>query len=583
MHSARAGATLRDPVADTDVSMRGGGVGDVLAAQRDYVRARGERSKHGLMVPDAFVRGIRDLGYRSNGDAVAEFIDNSLQAFADRVDICFGYDGSASTKKPVQLAVIDNGHGMDPAMIRMAVMWGGTHREGDRNGLGRYGYGLPCASVSLGRRFTVFSQIAREELFAVTLDLDDLAAGLYTDSRGDIVVPPPRRAELPAFVGQSMALAYPDGWTSGTIILVEKLDRLEWATTQGLRDNLCRQFGVTYHKLRGEAGLYVDGVFVEPIDPLFLTPDFHLYDVDEDRAIPLDPVRMEVRDPETGSYQGAMTLRYAWLPPSFGSVDKARDAVGLNANARFSILKDYHGIIFSRNGRLIDVQTRTPWTTFINNDRYIKVELEFSATLDEAFGVTTSKQQVTISPTIWDQLRIAGLPKAIEQLRIKVREAKLARRVAALSPPPGQCRVSERAMGEASLLSRHLGSNPQHEMDLRQHAYALDFAHDPGAAFFRIETTDSLRTLVLNTAHRFYDEIYSSPSATDETRSSLELLLFCFGDTFLGPYGALRPQDEAQIRSWSRRVELALGAVAAHLVQGDEEDIDGGVWDAEAG
>ena len=570
-------------MAESDVSMRGGGVSDVLAAQREYVRARGERSKYGLMVPDAFVRGIRDLGYRSNGDAVAEFIDNSLQAFADRIDICFGYDGSASTKKPAQLAVIDNGHGMEAAMIRMAVMWGGTHREGDRAGLGRYGYGLPCASVSLGRRFTVYSQVAREVMFAVTLDLDDLAAGKYTDRRGDIVVPAPEPARLPAFVEENMALAYPDGWTAGTVVLIEKLDRLEWSTTQGLRENLCRQFGATYHKLRGEAGLYVDGVFVEPIDPLFLTPDFHLFDVDDDRAVPLDPVRIEVRDPETQDYQGAMTLRYAWLPPSFGSVDKARDAVGLNANARFSILKDYHGIIFSRNGRLIDVQTRTPWTTFINNDRYIKVELEFSATLDEAFGVTTSKQQVTISPMIWDQLRIAGLPKAIEQLRIKVREAKLARRVAAFSPPEGERRVSERAMGEASLLSRNLGSDVQHEMDLREYTYALDFAHEPGAAFFRIETTSELRTLILNTAHRFYDEIYATPSTTAEMRSSLELLLFCFGDAVLGQRDDLRPDYAAQIQSWSRHVELALGMVAAHLADGDDEDTDGGVWDAEAG
>lgn len=563
--------------------MRGGGVSDVLAAQREYVRARGERSKYGLMVPDAFVRGIRDLGYRSNGDAVAEFVDNSLQAFADRIDICFGYDGSSSAKKPVQLAVIDNGHGMDPAMVRMAVMWGGTHREGDRNGLGRYGYGLPCASVSLGRRFTVFSQVAREDLFAVTLDLDDLAAGLYTDTRGDIVVPPPQLASLPAFVEQSMAQAYPDGWKSGTVVLIEKLDRLERSTTQGLRDNLCRQFGATYHKLRGEAGLYVDGMFVEPIDPLFLTPDFHLYDVDEDRAVPLDPVRIEVSDPETGTYQGAMTLRYAWLPPSFGSVDKTRDAVGLNANTRFSILKDYHGIIFSRNGRLIDVQTRTPWTTFINNDRYIKIELEFSATLDEAFGVTTSKQQVTISPLIWDQLRIAGLPKAIEQLRIKVREAKLARRVAAFSPPAGERRVSERAMGQASLLSRNLETDPQQEMDLRENAYGLEFEHEPGAAFFRIATTQRLRTVFLNTAHRFHEEIYSSPAATAEMRSSLELLLFCFGDTILGQHDDFRPHYEAQIQSWSRRVELALGMVAAHLSRGDDEDIGGGVPDAEAG
>ena len=74
-------------------------------------------------------------------------------------------------------------------------------------------------------------------------------------------------------------------------------------------------------------------------------------------------------------------------------------------------------MIFSRNGRLIDVQTRTPWTSFINNDRYIKVEIEFAAALDEHFGVTTAKQQVTVSPLIWDLLSEAGLPKAISNTR----------------------------------------------------------------------------------------------------------------------------------------------------------------------
>jgi hypothetical protein len=570
-------------VDDGKIGLRGGGVGDVLAAQREYVRDRGSRSNFGLMVPEAFVRGIRDLGYRSNGDAIAEFIDNALQAFADRVDICFGYGGSSSTKKPMQLAVIDNGHGMEPAMIRMAVMWGGTHREGDRSGLGRYGYGLPCASVSLGRRFTVYSQVRQGGLYAVTLDLDELAAGAYTDRRGEIIVPAPEPAVLPDFVAQQFAAVHPGGWNSGTVILIEKLDRLEWSTTQGLRDNLCRQFGVTYHKLRGEAGLYVDGAFVEPIDPLFLTPDFHLYDLDEDRAHALEPIRIEVRDPESGVYRGAMTLRYAWLPPSFGSVDKNRDAVGLNANARFSILKDYHGIIFSRNGRLIDVQTRTPWTSFINNDRYIKVELEFSATLDEALGVTTSKQQVTVSPLIWDQLRAAGLPKAIEQLRIKVREAKLERRLAAFAPLPGKRRLSERAMGDASLLSRDLDQAQQYGLDLRESAYTLAFEHVPRAPFFRVVGEGASRTLHLNTAHRFHDEIYAGPVSTPEVRSSLELLLFCFGDTVLGAGDDAQAQYESQIRSWSRRLELALGMVAAHLARGDDEDVGVGAWAEEAG
>ena len=559
-------------------SIRGAGISSILEAQRAYAEGRRERSRYGLMVPEAFVRGIRDLGYRSNGDAIAELIDNALQAFADRVDIVFGYDGTASLKKPVQLAVIDNGHGMEAAMIRMAVMWGGTHREDDRSGLGRYGYGLPCASVSLGRRFTVFSAVADGDLHSVTLDLDALAAGDYTDQTGDIVVPEPSMAVLPAFVAEHIAQAHPSGWHAGTVILIEKLDRLEWATTQGLRENLRRQFGVTYHKLRGEAALLVDNEYVEPIDPLFLTPDFHLFDTDTDRANALDPIRVEVRDPDTGAYRGAMTLRYAWLPPSFGSVDKGRDAVGLNANARFAILKDYHGIIFSRNGRLIDVQTRAPWTTFINNDRYIKVEIEFSATLDEAFGVTTSKQQVTVSAFIWDLLREAGLPKAIEQLRAKVKDAKLARRLAAFSPKAGERLLSERAMGGVAGLGGADHREIQYDFGLRVSPYRVQFETMSGKPFFRVDRQDGARTLHINTDHRFYEDLYDAPTTTAEFLSALEILLFCYGDVLLDAGEGAQADLIRQVQLWSRRLEQALGMMVSHLADSDDEDVGPSEW-----
>lgn len=559
-------------------SLRGAGFGPLLAVQRAYAQSSAGRTKFGLMVPEAFVRGIRDIGYRGNGDAVAELIDNALQAYADRVDVLFGYEGTPSNKKPMQLAVIDNGHGMEPAMIRMAVMWGGTHRENDRTGLGRYGYGLPCSSVSLGRRFTVISKVGDGGLYSVELDLDAITAGAYTDSAGDIVVPEPRAMKLPDFVAQHIAAAYPEGWTSGTVILIDKLDRLEWSTAQGLRENLCRQFGVTYHKLRGEAALYVDGAYVEPIDPLFLTPGFHLQDLDEERAQPFDPVRVEVRSPETGAYMGAIVLRYAWFPPSFGSVDKGRDAVGLNANGRFSILKDFHGLIFSRNGRLIDVQTRTPWTTFINNDRYIKVEVEFSATLDEAFGVTTAKQQVTVSSFIWDLLREAGLPKAIEQLRIKVKEAKAARRLEALSPESGGRRLSEEAMGGSASGVGDLTPAPAQVMEVLPLSYRVEFEHAPGRPFFRMGRRHGARRLHINTAHRFYEDIYDGPAATPEARSALEVLLFSLADVMLEAGEADQNRNHAQVGAWSKRLDEALAALANRLRMGDDLDVEDPVF-----
>ena len=99
----------------------------VLRSQRKYAYLKLRQSQIGLTIPEAFVRGIRHIGYRSNVDAIAELIDNSIEAYSLRVDLVFGYDESISLKKPSRLAVIDDGHGMTPEMLRLALC-GGQHR-----------------------------------------------------------------------------------------------------------------------------------------------------------------------------------------------------------------------------------------------------------------------------------------------------------------------------------------------------------------------------------------------------------------------------------------------------------------------
>lgn len=397
-----------------------------LLQEREYADRGGQRRiELGLVVPEAFVRGIRHIGYKSNVEAMAELIDNSIQAYAERIDLVLGYDEGNSSGKPNQIAIIDNGHGMEPNMLRLAMMWGGTNRENDRGGLGRFGYGLPCATVSIGRRFTIYSKLKGHSCYAVSLDLDLLDNGSYQTDTLAIAIPEAQPADLPSFVADAIDRNHPQGWASGTVVVIDKLDKLDWATASGLRRNLLRHFGVTYHKLLAATAIHVDGEVVRPIDPLFLNPDGEFHALDDDRAQPLDPLTLKI-DLGNGT-AGDLKLRYSWLPPTFGATDKLRDAIGLNANARFPIIKAYHGVVFSRNGRVIDVQSRTPWTTFVNNDRYIRVEIEFSASLDEVFGVTTSKQQVSLSPEMWNRLQIAGLSKAIEHLRSKVRTAKAER------------------------------------------------------------------------------------------------------------------------------------------------------------
>ncbi len=151
----------------------------------------------------AFVRGIRDIGYKSTGTAFDELIDNGKQAGATDVHVIFGFEGGKSDKKPSEVAIIDNGHGMEPDMIRAAVTWGGTHRENDRAGFGRYGYGLPSSCVSTGRRYTVYSRQTKADWHAVTMGLDAISAGEYTTPEGDIVVPEAVKAVLPRFAGET--------------------------------------------------------------------------------------------------------------------------------------------------------------------------------------------------------------------------------------------------------------------------------------------------------------------------------------------------------------------------------------------
>src|SRR5260221_6303408 len=109
-----------------------------LEAQKAYVRAKMKAGspKMSLIVGEAFVRGIRDIGYKHTGSAMAELVDNAIQAGAQNVHVAF--EKNKSGAKVDALAVIDDGHGMIPDMIRFAVKWCGSHHEHVQHSIGRF-------------------------------------------------------------------------------------------------------------------------------------------------------------------------------------------------------------------------------------------------------------------------------------------------------------------------------------------------------------------------------------------------------------------------------------------------------------
>lgn len=572
--------------------------------QKAYVAALQKSNfKFGLTVGTAFVRGIRDIGYKHSGTAIDELVDNAYEAGASNVHVVLNDDGSGRKNNATQIAVVDDGSGMIPDMVRVAMLWGGTDRENSRAGIGRFGYGLPSACVSQGRRFEVYSAPEGGKLHMCSIDLDEIEAGQLTDAEGEIVVPPPKVATLPRFVQEYIKSNFTDGkFVKGTVVVIDKLDKLTWNSINALANNLMEHFGVVYHKLRAQFDLVVNGKRVDPIDPLFLTPGYRWYDLDADRAKALDPMHIDVKDKETKVVKGRITVRFSYMPPTFGARDKMKDATGKNQNERFNILREYNGFIVARMGRIIEVVRHYDTTTFVNYDRYIKIEIDFDANLDEEFNVPTSKQRVDVSERIWEILKENGILKALSQLREKFREAKSAIASEQDKDVEGK-RASEQAMAETAKLATALPrpvvekreeqgrkrleqeaearaaktgtttvqAQREIEAELAGKPYKVAKRSVPGGAFFEVEQIGGTKVLWLNTASRFFKEVHSGPTSTPAVRAALEILLFAIGDRSIEGREELQAFYAHEIPEWSRKLEYALAHLAQSLASDQEE------------
>lgn len=566
--------------------------------QKAYVEAlQKSKFKYGLTVGAAFVRGIRDIGYKHTGTALDELVDNGFEAGASSIHVVLNDDGGGRKGNVSQIAVIDNGCGMIPEMIRVAMLWGGTDRENNRTGIGRFGYGLPSSCVSLGRRFEVYSSIEGGKIHVCAIDLDEIESGKCMDGDGEIVVAPAKPSKLPRFVQDYISENFPGGvQSSGTVVVIDKLDKLTWKSMGALQNNLLEHFGIVYHKLRSQFDLVVNGKRVDPIDPLFLTPGYRWYDLDAERAKPLDPMRIDVKDKETKAVVGHVNVRFSYMSPRFASIDKTKDAQGKNANERFAILKEYNGFIVARMGRIIEIVRHSPLTTFMNYDRYIKIEVDFDATLDEEFNVPTSKQRVDISDRVWQILKEAGVEKAIEQLRRKFKEEKSSLESEQDKSDEGK-RASEQAMEEASKFRNVVplpvaekraeegkkrlqqeaeqraavsGKSTEEakreiEAELGGKPYKVGRRSLPGGAFFEVEQIGGTKVLWLNTASRFFQEVHSGPTSSPAVRAALEILLFSIGDRMLDGNDELRGFYVHEIPEWSRKLEVALTYLGEQL------------------
>lgn len=474
-----------------------------------------------IVAVDRFIHATRDSGYKSTSSAVAELVDNSIQAHATEITINVTEEPDQG-EFPLVLTVLDNGSGMDADTLRTALRFGGSSRFNDRSGLGRYGMGLPNSSLSQAKRVTIYSWASDSgSVLQSHLDLDEIASGTFTE------IPEPTRVARPPFV---------NGHPSGTAVTWTRCDRLEnrrvSTLVRKLQLGLGRQFR---HFLWGDVLIRVNGEDVVPIDPLFLDPRAKHSGASQFGD---DLVYAVSAHPERRSTVGAVRVRFSELPV-------AKWAKLSNTTKRELGVAKGAGVSIVRSGREVD----HGWF-FLggkrreNYDDWWRCEVQFDPVLDEAFGITHSKQQIRPRPHLVEALGpdIEAIARALStrarkahhQARVAERftdSEKLAhRRDGMLAPLPRRRRSRDEQVLSALASKMPSKVSLDFSSETQRTAYHIVPAALSETEFFNYARDDGRLVLVLNPEHPFYKIVYSrllnSESPQDVAlRSQIDLLL----------------------------------------------------------
>ncbi len=384
-----------------------------------------------LVPPHLAVQSMRDNGYKNTAYAIAELIDNSIQAGAKSVELlCSEVDDvieQRRRRRAKQIAVLDNGCGMDALVLRQALQFGnGTHLN-DRSGMGRFGMGLPSASISQCRRVDVWTwKQGVDKALHTYIDLGEVQRG---ESRE---VPEPEIAKVPKMwrdIGKSF------GGESGTLVVWSDADRLMWRSGKAIIDNSEFLIGRIYRRFinSGEAAIRLAAFlesthefsidrYAEANDPLYLMAPTSAPAPYDQQAMfkPYgEPHDMKVKFEGT-EHVVRITMSYASeeaRKTSDSGVEAGSQPHGKHAAKNI-------GVSLMRARRELDLVTNGFVIGYDPVERWWGVEVDFPPALDEIFGVTNNKQ----SARNFTEMAATGLDALLEegetevQLRERLRQ-----------------------------------------------------------------------------------------------------------------------------------------------------------------
>lgn len=457
------------------------------------------RTSHSVIDLPRFIQATRDSGYKGTSSAVAELVDNSIQAGASQVVVTIARPVE-DLESPPTIHVVDNGSGMAGGVLREALRFGGSTRFGARHGLGRFGMGLPNASLSQSTRVEVVSWTGPRSASYSYLDVDEIAAGLMSE------VPAPKRTAIPD-LGRAL------GFQSGTLVSWVACDRLEFSRVSTIERKLHAALGRVFrHFIWDGVQIVINGARVAGLDPLYLHHDSPLVGACQFGEALEYEVRTGPKSPNTG----VVRVQFSELPieewAELPTAEKRRRGISNGA-----------GVSVVRAGREIDYG----WFFMggkrrENYDDWWRCEVRFDPELDEAFGITHTKQEIRPQDHLLEAVS-GELEEIAKALNSRARQ-RYARFKSAAASAPIEFELQRQDSSLPSLPGRKASSadgpllrtleakdnvfreNGHHRDPSPQ--YRIVEEEQPDSAFFRTVVDRNRVIVVINTVHAFYRRYY---------------------------------------------------------------------------
>jgi hypothetical protein len=357
------------------------------------------------------VDSLRDNGYRDTAMALAEIIDNSIQADATKIEILLLEKLSKTGKRESlvnEIVIADNGNGMDKSTLETSLRFGGGTRHGAKKGLGKFGMGLPNSSASQCPRFEVYSWQNINNTHFNYFDFKEIK-----ENQSEFL-PEVQEAEIPKHISDILKPQFPHG----TIVRWMNCDRLVMRRSNKLVPHIVWPIGrifryfINEQKVEIKIRVFQDNghslseVFplektVKAVDPLFLMTDTQLPGSFNDKATSdaweegeylfPDPKGNKENKALFSKIGESVKLKFSIVKPEIRkSQGSSNTETGLG-----KIYREFQGLSIVRENREIKLGDFGFITDISDTrNRWWKVEINFEPTFDGYFGLDNTKQNV---------------------------------------------------------------------------------------------------------------------------------------------------------------------------------------------